>query len=548
MEAVIIGGGISGLAAAHRLQKEAQREQLAIKITVLEASNRLGGIISTAEYEGSVIEKGPDSFITTKPEGLRLANELGLGDRLIRTNPQFRRAFIAFRKRLYPMPEGFVMIAPSQIIPLMTSGLFSLAGKLRMMLDVVLPSAPNKDEDESVASFVRRRLGKEALERVAQPMLAGVYTADPETLSLRSTMPQFLEYEQKYGSVIVGLQEEQKAKAKAASLRTFAGSDGAVHFDDRTGSNTGARLDAGARYSMFVSFDRGMKVLVDALQQSIGESHIRLNTRATGVEKLNDKAMLRDDGSETGNEKGSEQANANRADGGRAGQKESANRSEKTTGQWRINLANNETIYADVVIFATPAGLTAQMLQNDVAADLNKQLNSIDYASSAVINLVFREEHIANALDGFGFVVPAIEKRSIIACSYISVKFPNRSPEGMATLRVFMGGALQPEQALLCDHEFLSLALRDLRQYLGIKADPVWHDITRWPESMPQYRVGHAKLVAAMHEQVQKMPGLYLAGGAYAGVGIPDCIATGETAALSATQYLKVKMHEIVRS
>ena len=216
-------------------------------MVLYEGSDRVGGIISTEYRDGAVLEHGPDAFITTKPEALELCNELGLTNRLIRTNDKFRRAFVAFGGKLHPMPEGFVMLAPSQLIPLMQSSLFSPMGKLRMMMDVVIPRKEGID-DESLADFVTRRLGQEALERVAQPMMAGVYTADPEKLSLRSTMPQFLKYESDYGSVIVGLQEEAKKKSAREAK------------------------DGGARYSIFVTPDRGMGVIVDELAKRSARS------------------------------------------------------------------------------------------------------------------------------------------------------------------------------------------------------------------------------------------------------------------------------------
>jgi oxygen-dependent protoporphyrinogen oxidase len=358
----------------------------------------------------------------------------------------------------------------------MQSPLFSPAGKLRMLMDVVLPAKPDV-VDESLASFVRRRLGQEVLDRVAQPMMAGIYTADPEKLSLRSTMPQFLQYEANYGSVIVGLQEQRK-KAEGSEIGT---------------SDTTAR-DAGARYSMFVTLDGGMQLLVSALTERIGHERIRLNSAVSAIHREGDR--------------------------------------------WLVHLEHGETVDADALILAVSAKKCAKLLQS-VAPPLAESLGAIESASSMVLNLIYKRTDIPNALDGFGFVVPTVEKKNIIACSYSSIKFPNRAPEGMVTLRVFLGGALRPDVASLSEQQVLSLARRDLRHYLRIKAEPIWYKLARWAESMPQYAVGHAGRVDQIMHAAHDLPGLFLTGNAYGGVGIPDCVRSGENAARLAIERLQ---------
>src|ERR1043166_3266354 len=243
---VIIGGGISGLAAAHRLNEQ--------HVTLLEAAPRLGGTIQTEHRDGFLIERGPDSFISEKPHALAIAKRLGLESRLVQTNEQFRRSFIVRDGRLRAVPEGFQLLAPSRLWPFITSDIFSVAGKARMAADLLLPRK-STNGDESLASFVRRRLGTEALERMAQPMVGGIYTADPETLSLRATLPRFLEMEREHRSLILAMLRQGRAQKVGTS---------------------------GARYSLFLSFDKGMQVLVDALARQV-KADIRLNTRAVGL-------------------------------------------------------------------------------------------------------------------------------------------------------------------------------------------------------------------------------------------------------------------------
>ena len=249
---VIVGGGISGLAAAHRLVELGFEKT---QITLIEASGRLGGTLETRRRDGFLLERGPDSFISEKPEAVALAKRLGLESRLIETNEAHRRSFIVRNGRLRPVPEGFQLLAPSRIWPFLTTDIFSLTGKLRMAAELFLPRQNGK-EDESLASFVRRRLGREALERMAQPMVGGIYTADPETLSLRATLPRFLDMESKHRSLILAMLRQGRAQ--------------------KTGTS-------GPRYSLFLTFDDGMDVLVNSLANVL--PNVRLNTRVNEIKR-----------------------------------------------------------------------------------------------------------------------------------------------------------------------------------------------------------------------------------------------------------------------
>src|SRR5262245_24370950 len=203
LKLAVVGAGIAGLAAAHRAIELARTRGVDLALTLLEARDRLGGTIATERAGGFLVECGPDSFLSEKPWALELCRRLGIEDRLLRTDDRFRRTFVAFRGRLHPLPDGFQLLAPTRLRPFLASNLFSWPGKLRMALDLALPRGGNGDE--SLGSFVRRRLGKEALERVAQPLVAGIYTADPDDLALAATMPRFLEMERRERSVILAM-------------------------------------------------------------------------------------------------------------------------------------------------------------------------------------------------------------------------------------------------------------------------------------------------------------------------------------------------------
>jgi protoporphyrinogen/coproporphyrinogen III oxidase len=464
---VIIGGGISGLVAAHRLLERRGRSKIELEILLLEASAQTGGIIRTYRRDGFLLEGGPDSFISEKPEAVELAKRIGLESRLIETNDEHRRSFIVRKGGLHPVPEGFQLLAPSRFWPFVTTGIFSWTGKARMALDLILPrrAGANGSDDESLAEFVRRRLGQEALERMAQPMVGGIYTADPEYLSLRATMPRFLEMEREHRSIIRAMWKKRRQLGQRE-----------------------ARGTSGARYSLFLSLDEGMQTLSDALGARLKEVSIHLRTKAEAVTF------------------------------------------DAESRGWKIRTSAGESVNADAVCLALPAYASARLL-GEVDAQLADELDAIPYASTATVNLGYRRADIPHALDGFGFVAPIIERRATLACTFSSVKFKGRAPLGHALLRAFVGGALQPEIFALDEDEIIARVREDLRELLGIEKPPLFAHVEKWPRSMAQYHLGHVERVRRIEERLTQLANLKLAGNAYRGAGIPDCIRSGEAAA-----------------
>jgi protoporphyrinogen/coproporphyrinogen III oxidase len=461
MRLVVVGAGISGLAAAHRAVERAREQGRPLELTVLEGADRVGGTIQTEQRDGFLVECGPDSFLSEKPWALALCQRIGLEDRLIRTDDRRRRTFVVWDGRLHPLPEGFQLLAPTRLAPLLASRLFSWPGKLRMACDLVLPRGG--DPDESLGAFVRRRLGREALERVAQPLVAGIYTADPDELSLAATMPRFLEMERRERSVILAL---WRAARRAPAQHAGA---------------------SGARWSLFVTFARGMEELVQALVARLPAGAVRLKERVVGV--------ARDDG-----------------------------------GRWRVATAGGAAYEADALVLAPEAHQAARMLRY-VDPGLAHLLEGIPHASSATVSLAYRRAEVGHPLDGFGFVVPHVARRPIIACTFSSVKYAGRAPADHVLLRVFLGGALNEAALEGDDAALVATAREQIGPLLGITAAPALARVTRHLHAMPQYHVGHEARATAIEQAVARHRGLELAGGAYRGVGIADCVRSGEDAA-----------------
>jgi oxygen-dependent protoporphyrinogen oxidase len=464
-QVVVIGGGITGLTTCYRLHRQASARSLPLDILLLEAGGRLGGLLATTYEQEVLLEHGPDCFITNKPWGVQLCEELELQGDMIGTTTEHRRSFIVRRDKLRPVPQGLYLMVPGSFWSFAASPIMSWRGKLRMGLDLVLPRrvppAEGDEEDESLAQFVTRRLGREALERVAQPMVGGIYTADPAKLSLRATMPHFLDMEQRHGSLIRALRHHQRQAAQQGA--------------------------SGPRYGLFTSFRHGMQTLVDRLQSCLPADMIRLQTRVVGIEH------------------------------------------QAETSAWIIRLEGQPSIKADAVCLALPAPKASSLL-NAVDAGLAAEMQ-IPYASSAIMNMVLRRRDVAHPLNGMGFVVPAVENRALIACSFSSVKFAGRAPEHQVLLRAFVGGAMHQEQFEQSDEEIQRAVLHDLRQLLGVSGEPLHVSLRRWPQSMAQYHLGHLQRVARIESHVSRLSGLVLAGNAYHGVGVPDCIRSGNEAA-----------------
>ena len=449
----IIGGGITGLAAAHRLIEL----DTSADVTLLEASDRVGGVLRTERRDGFLIEASADNFITNVPWGVDLCRRVGLGEELISTSEKHRRAMVVCRGKLQYIPDGFLLMAPSRIGPILKTPILSPLGKARLLAEPLVESRSERS-DESLASFCRRRLGRETFERLIQPLISGIYTADPEKLSMQATMPRFVEMERQHGSL-------------AAAMLTDTGGD---------------TKSSGARYSLFVTPRDGMQSLVEAIVARLPESSLRTNWPVRSI--------------------------------------------HRSGRQWDVCSASGETLTFEGLIVATRSSKAAELLA-EVDRPLADDLGKIPYAGCSVVVSAYRREQIAHPLDAFGVVVPAVEKRRILAISFSSNKYAGRAPEDCVLIRVFIGGACQPELNDLRDEQLKQITAEELRELLGARGEPLFSEVKRWSGAMAQYHVGHVQLVERIEQRTSGIAGLELAGGAYRGVGVPNCIHSGERAA-----------------
>lgn len=463
MKVAIVGGGITGLAAAHRLNEL----DPAVDVHLFESSSRLGGVLRTERSGEFLLEHSADMFTTKDTAAIELCKRIGFEAELIQTNKEFQRAFIAQGNDLVPVPQGLNLMSPSNLDSIRETTLLSQAGKDRFLNEVNVPPKPD-NQDDSLFEFATRRFGSEAYEKIIQPLVGGIYTADPKLLSMQATLNQYLEMERKFGSVI-GAMAQQKEREENAN------------------SKSDAAVTAGARYNLFLAPRNGMNAWLEAIQSRMTNTQVELNRPVQSVTR-----------------------NAN---------------------GWRLRFDSHESDF-DGLLISAPARVASKLL-DQVDQDLSDQLQSICYASSAIVVHGFKRQDIEHSLDGFGFVVPLRESRNILAASFSSIKYSGRAPEDSVLIRSFVGGACQPQLLRNSDGVICEMVKKELADLLGVRGEPILESIVRWTESMPQYHIGHSKLIAEIEDRVDSIHNLAIAGKSYRGVGIPACVQSGEIAAES---------------
>ena len=467
MRIAIIGGGIAGLAAAYELEK-ARTAGVAADYALFEERPRLGGSLASEIVDGAVLERGPDSFLTEKPAAAELCRELGLGGELIPSNDAARKTYIVTGNRLVALPDGLMFLVPTKLVPTALTPLFSMRTKMRMALELLHPPR-SSDGDESVAALVKRHFGQEAVDRLADPLLSGIYGGDATQLSAQTVLPRLVEMETKYGSLTRGMLAAHR-KMRAVAKRSS------------NGANRGTAI--------FTALRGGMGTLVDAIAERLNAASVRTLTPVTGI--------------------------------------------EKTAQGWKVQSGGVSEDF-DALIMATPAWTAGELL-TPVDAALGAELGGIPYSSSITVNLVYDERKIGTLPEGFGFLVPAVEGRAMLACTFAHRKFLGRTPPGKAVFRAFLGGMKRTDLLAESDEVLVALVRREMREILGAKTigaevEPEFAQVTRWRRAMAQYAVGHKARMQRVNARVATLPGLRLVGNAYDGIGVPDCIRLGRKAA-----------------
>lgn len=472
---VIVGGGITGLAAAWY----AEKVDLPGDIVLLERDSRLGGKIRTehagTEDTGSfVLETGAESLLSRKPGGVELCGELGIESRLIGTKRQSHGSFVSYRGRLYPIPAGLTGLVPGDAQAVMESELLSGEGKKRFMEEqAVVP--PGIDREESIATFMTRRYGREVFERLIEPLAGGIYAGNAALLSIDATFPHLREQERRYGSLHAG-------RGAAAPRQTRAGA-----------------------HPPFVSFPGGMAELVESIRSRLRRTDLRLRWGVTGMQR-------RDNG--LGSGRGSGQAN------------------------FVLEAEDRAPVDAAAVMFATPAGAAGRLLAG-IDPSVSDNLFRISYASSVIVNIAYAESDTAGKLDGYGYVVPSIDAGVFTACTFSSSKWDFRAPPGFSLIRLYAGRFGNDAALKLSDDELVARAQEELERSTGVTGRPLLSRVYRWHQAIPQYNVGHLERVRIIRERERGLPGIVLAGAPYGGVGIPDCIVSARDAVDRVAQHLR---------
>ena len=449
----IIGGGITGLAAAYELAVRRVPFQL------FEASPRLGGIIRTEHVDGFTIEAGPDSILAQKPAAIALCEALDLRTRLITTNVP-RTAFVLKDGRLHALPSPSVLGIPTTWKGLVTYDLLSPRARARLAIEPLIRRRRTAD-DESVAAFFRRRFGETTAATIAEPLLGGIHAGDIDALSIRSLFPRFIEAEAQHGSVLRAFRRHQSFPAGTGLFRSLIG---------------------------------GMEELVSTLEHRLPSDSIRKNA---GVDAI-------------------------APDG----------------GGWRI-ATRDGTMLARSVILACPARVAATLIRplDGRTADL---CHNVPYVSTVSVAIAWPRPAIAHALNGSGFVVARDRNAPrITACTWVSSKWSNRAPAGMALLRAFVGGTHDPSAVDLSDDALVTLASKELAPILGISGHPILSRVYRWRQAGAQHNVGQIARVSEIEQRLAPHRGLFVAGSGFRSVGIPDCIADGRAAAVNACSTIQ---------
>jgi len=461
----VVGAGITGLVAAYELRRRG------VNVTLYEAAAHSGGAIRTTHADGFLAEHGPNSFVSSAPVE-ELLSKLDVHDDVVEANPDANRRYVVRNGALCPFP-----LTPPAMLG---TRLFSVRAKLRVLLEPLVSRRAASD-DESIASFVRRRLGREVLDYAVDPFISGIFAGDPEQLSMRHAFPRVVALEQEHGSLSKGLMA-QRRNAKAARAKAAVSGD--------------VVASTPVAPTRLISFVDGMQTLTDALEASL-----------VGTLRLGCPVRL-------------------------------LHRNET---RWEVEAGPDGMSRArpfDAVVMATPAHVLAAMELPAALRGDSSPIERVEYPPVSTLTLGFRRCDVAHPLDGFGMLIPAAESRSVLGALFSSSLFPARAPEGHVAITCFVGGARHPRMAREDTDTLVGRVLKDLTELLGVRGDPVFVKHVFWQRAIPQYTLGYQAVKDAADATEQANPGLYLAGNYRNGVSVGDCVASGQQVAERVAAYL----------
>lgn len=456
----IVGGGISGLACAFFLRQEGLQRGRELDVTLIESSNRLGGVIASEHRDGFLLEYGPDSFMARGGALLDLVQQLQLQDQLVGSQDQRRKTFVVQEGRLRPLPDGMAFLAPVRLVPFFKTAPLSWRGKLRVLLE---PIQGKSTGDPSVRQFFEHRLGREFTEGIVEPLVSAIYGGDIGALSAASNLSQLYQAEQRHGSLWRGL--------RRAALSSKE--DGAT----------------------FLTFRSGMTTLVERLHQQLEDIRLQTSTPVRELDRVGESFRLRGPGFEA---------------------------------------------TFDALVLAVPAPAGASLLEK-LEPDIARELGQIPYRSSRLVHLAYKRSEFSHPLEGFGFVVPRKEATVLDACTWVSSKFPGRSPEDAVLLRCALHERRGRKSLKGDDDGIVEQVHEELQRILGIRCSPLLRQIRHVGQAVPQMVVGHQQRLAALQSRLGSLPGLFFASSFWGGVSVPDCVQTARNTARSVLDFAETE-------
>jgi len=474
---VVVGGGISGLSAAWFLATESEKVDVDVEVTLVEAAPRIGGTLGTETIDGFIFERGPNGFLDNAPDTLELVRELDLESELREASPNAKHRYLLKDGRLQPLPTG-----PGAFL---RSKLLSLSGKLRAFTEP-FRGTKQPGEEDSVASFGKRRFGREVTKTFLDPVATGIYAGDIERLSVESAFPRLAAMEREHGGVFKAMKAAKKAKREGTARADGSGAEKKSAF--------GAKLS---------SFAGGLETLSERMREQLGDRVVA----DCAVESIR------------------------------------PSEADPKTAPFSVHFRDGRVEDYDRVVVAAPAARAASLFAAK-EPDLARALEAIPYAAVAVVCLGFRREDVEHALDGYGFLIPRDQGVRTLGAIWTSSIFPDHAPSDCVSLRIMVGGARDPDAVDLSAEELEDLVRREIGEVLGIRGEPVARRVYRYTQGIPQYNVGHARRLDRIEDQRRRVPRLWLVGNAYRGVGINDCIRDAKSIAREVLADLKSDLRE----